>query len=55
MAICGHCNKSVKGIRDHIRDVHGFPYYCLSPDFSRYFGKWDPPHLQKDDFPDERK
>lgn len=55
MAKCGHCQKEVKGIWDHIKAVHGFSYYCLSPDFSQYFGKNDTPHLQKDDWPDESK
>ncbi len=53
MAVCGHCGKEVKGIRDHIRDKHGFPYYCQSPDFSCYFGKSDPPDKQVNDWPDE--
>lgn len=51
MAECGHCQKQVRGIRDHIRMKHGFPFYTMGPDF-RYYGKNDPPHLQKDDFPD---
>lgn len=53
MAKCGHCFKEVKGIRDHIRDVHGFPFYCLGADLHHYYGKWAPPHEQVDDFPDE--
>jgi hypothetical protein len=54
MAICGHCNKEVGGIRDHIKDKHGFPFYTMGPDF-RYYGKNDPPHKQKDDMPDLNK
>lgn len=52
MARCGHCDRTVGGIKDHIRDKHGYPFYCYGPDF-RYYGKNDPPYMQKDDFPDE--
>lgn len=55
MAECGHCKKSVGGIRNHIRDKHGFEYYCLAPDLHQYFGKNDPPYLQTDNWPDEPK
>lgn len=37
MAICGHCGKRVKGIRDHIRAKHGDPFYEQGPD-NRYYG-----------------
>lgn len=51
---CWHCGKRVRGIRDHIRDVHGYPYYTMTPDF-RYGGKYDPPCQQTHDFPDESR
>lgn len=55
MAVCGHCGKSVKGIRDHIKEKHGYNFYCLGPDLHRYFGKNEPPMHQKDDLPDAPK
>lgn len=45
MAICGHCNAKVKGIRDHIKDKHGEPFYEMGPDFC-YYGYW---HLRSID------
>ncbi len=51
MAVCGHCDKMVKGIRDHIKMVHGYPFYTYGPDF-RYYGKNDEPRFQKNDLPD---
>lgn len=37
MATCGHCNKQVSGIKDHIKEKHGEPYYGMGPDF-RFYG-----------------
>lgn len=40
MAECGHCGKHVKGIRDHIKAVHGEEYYSMGPDFRYYGYQW---------------
>lgn len=54
MAICGHCNKKVKGIRDHIKAKHGFPFYCEAPDLKCY-GKNEPPRKQVHEWPDKKE
>ena len=37
MAECGHCSKTVRGIKDHIHAKHGYLFYEMGPDF-RYYG-----------------
>ncbi len=40
MATCGHCDKQVAGIKDHIREKHGDKFYSMGPDFRFYSYKF---------------
>lgn len=40
MATCGHCDKNVGGMRDHIHAKHGYMFYEMGPDFRYYGYEW---------------
>lgn len=37
---CGHCDKKVGGIRNHIRDARRHMFYAMGSDFRYYGYEW---------------